>query len=246
MGKPQFDHSASKIPSNSSKSENAITLKVLIHCEGCKRKVKNIIKCVDGVESVKFEVGSGKVIVLGKGVDVKDVLRNLHEAGKHAEVWHLGGFKGAYANHGNNANNKQSNGFNKSNANNGANNNMKGLSWDNKGFNNKGKANGGMLMPMDDMNTNLSGKMKGELVDWASINNHKPHLSNVDFRFGQNFEKPGLVGNNIAILSKSMAPVTSVVHGETGYGSYGKSEYGSIEYATHFFSDENVNNCSVM
>lgn len=83
MGK----HDTSKLPI---KPELAITLKVFIHCEGCSRKVKRIIKCVDGVDSVSIELESGKVTVTGC-VDSKAVLQSLQKAGKHAEIWHNAG-----------------------------------------------------------------------------------------------------------------------------------------------------------
>ncbi|KAH7286407.1 hypothetical protein KP509_32G005700 [Ceratopteris richardii] len=94
MGKIQLDHPASNIPSIAiANQEISITLKVPIHCEGCKRKVKRVIDCVDGVESIYIEAADGKVTVVGKSVDVGEVLRVLHKAGKRAEVLHSVGYK---------------------------------------------------------------------------------------------------------------------------------------------------------
>ncbi|KAI5064958.1 hypothetical protein GOP47_0019653 [Adiantum capillus-veneris] len=62
-----------------------ISLKVFIHCEGCKKKVKKILQRIDGVETVHVDAGLGKVIVTGT-VDSEVLLKKLEKAGKAAEV----------------------------------------------------------------------------------------------------------------------------------------------------------------
>lgn len=62
-----------------------ITLKVFIHCEGCKKKVKKILQQIDGVTSVDVDAELGKVTVIG-AVDSKVLLKKLEKAGKVAEV----------------------------------------------------------------------------------------------------------------------------------------------------------------
>ncbi|MCO5584055.1 hypothetical protein L7F22_037977 [Adiantum nelumboides] len=258
MGKPHDLH-GSKLPSAGaiSKLETSITLKVLIHCEGCRRKVKKIIKCVDGVDSVNIEPENGKVTVSGRGVDAKDVLQNLQKAGKHAEIWHFGGGKAPHMNMLPTNNSRPTNNFNSNGHNNiNANNSNKAVGCeklnnveDNKGFNTKGKgnesnnfnANGGG-------NANFGGKLKGgEMVELSNMVPPKPsNFPNGGFTPGGHFEKPNFPSNNVAILSKSVAPMPSIYHGETSQGPLDRSEYGNADYATHLFSDENANNCSVM
>ncbi|KAI5082831.1 hypothetical protein GOP47_0002574 [Adiantum capillus-veneris] len=228
MGKPGNDHhhGASKLPSSAiSKLETSITLKVLIHCEGCKRKVKRIIKCVDGVESVTIEPENGKVIVSGKGVDAKDVLQNLHKAGKHAEIWHFGG-AGKAPSHMSlptNLNRPTNNNNHNSNAN-----NVKAVGWDpklnvedKKGFNTKGRGNdGNNFNASSGANTNFShGKSKGgdQMVELGNLVPQKPpnFPNGGSYASGGHFDKPSFPSNNVAILSRNVAPMPSVYYGET-------------------------------
>ncbi|XP_047339958.1 heavy metal-associated isoprenylated plant protein 36-like [Impatiens glandulifera] len=58
-------------------------LKVGIHCEGCERKVKKILRQIDGV--YKLDVGMGKVTVLGN-VDPQILIQKLVKKGKRAEL----------------------------------------------------------------------------------------------------------------------------------------------------------------
>ncbi|KAI4342772.1 hypothetical protein MLD38_027356 [Melastoma candidum] len=63
-------------------------LKVNIHCDGCKQKVKKILQKIDGVFTVKIDSDSGKVTVSGN-VPPDLLIKKLHKAGKHAELWGL-------------------------------------------------------------------------------------------------------------------------------------------------------------
>ncbi|XP_010511243.1 PREDICTED: heavy metal-associated isoprenylated plant protein 3-like [Camelina sativa] len=61
------------------------SLKVSIHCEGCKRKVKKILTSIDGVYKVDIDVKQHKVTVIGI-VSPEILLKKLHKAGKNAEL----------------------------------------------------------------------------------------------------------------------------------------------------------------
>ncbi|XVF85331.1 hypothetical protein PTKIN_Ptkin17bG0109200 [Pterospermum kingtungense] len=61
-------------------------LKVNIHCDGCKQKVKKILQRIDGVYQVNIDADQQKVTVLGS-VDSATLIKKLVRDGKHAEVW---------------------------------------------------------------------------------------------------------------------------------------------------------------
>ncbi|KAG6472087.1 hypothetical protein ZIOFF_069542 [Zingiber officinale] len=61
------------------------TLKVNIHCDGCKKKVKKLLHKVDGVYTTSIDAEEGKVTVSGN-VDPAALLKKLAKAGKHAEL----------------------------------------------------------------------------------------------------------------------------------------------------------------
>ncbi|KAI4368318.1 hypothetical protein MLD38_016891 [Melastoma candidum] len=61
-------------------------LKVNIHCDGCKKKVKKILQKIDGVFNVKIDSESGKVTVSGNA-DPNLLIKKLNKAGKHTELW---------------------------------------------------------------------------------------------------------------------------------------------------------------
>ncbi|CAA3025523.1 heavy metal-associated isoprenylated plant 32 [Olea europaea subsp. europaea] len=61
-------------------------LRVNIHCDGCKHKVKKKLQKIEGVYSVKIDVDQGKVTVSGN-VDPATLIKKLDKAGKHAELW---------------------------------------------------------------------------------------------------------------------------------------------------------------
>ncbi|XP_021899041.1 heavy metal-associated isoprenylated plant protein 35 [Carica papaya] len=61
-------------------------LKVSIHCEGCKRKVKRILTNIDGVYQTTIDLRQQKVTVTGN-VEAETLIKKLVKAGKHAELW---------------------------------------------------------------------------------------------------------------------------------------------------------------
>ncbi|GAB4851140.1 hypothetical protein Ancab_030434 [Ancistrocladus abbreviatus] len=61
-------------------------LKVNIHCDGCKQKVKKILQKIDGVYKTNIDAEQGKVTVSGN-VDPATLIKKLNKAGKHAELW---------------------------------------------------------------------------------------------------------------------------------------------------------------
>ncbi|KAF8093294.1 hypothetical protein N665_0385s0041 [Sinapis alba] len=60
-------------------------LKVNIHCEGCKQKVKKIFQKIEGVLGTKIDADQGKVTVSGS-VDPSVLIEKLAKSGKHAEI----------------------------------------------------------------------------------------------------------------------------------------------------------------
>ncbi|WOK95984.1 neurogenic protein mastermind-like [Canna indica] len=60
-------------------------LKVNIHCDGCKKKVKKLLHKVDGVYTTSVDSEQGKVTVSGN-VDPAALIKKLAKAGKHAEL----------------------------------------------------------------------------------------------------------------------------------------------------------------
>ncbi|KAK4851802.1 hypothetical protein QYF36_018550 [Acer negundo] len=61
-------------------------LRVSIHCEGCKKKVKKILTNIDGVYTTNIDLRQHKVTVIGN-VDAATLIRKLEKNGKHAELW---------------------------------------------------------------------------------------------------------------------------------------------------------------
>ncbi|CAN8269928.1 unnamed protein product [Cochlearia groenlandica] len=61
-------------------------LKVNIHCDGCKQKVKKILQKIEGVFTTKIDAEQGKVTVSGT-VDPSLLIKKLAKSGKHAEIW---------------------------------------------------------------------------------------------------------------------------------------------------------------
>ncbi|KAA8545172.1 hypothetical protein F0562_019939 [Nyssa sinensis] len=61
-------------------------LKVSIHCEGCKRKVKKVLQNIEGVYTVNIESKQQKVTVTCN-VDAEILIKKLIKSGKHAELW---------------------------------------------------------------------------------------------------------------------------------------------------------------
>ncbi|XP_068659906.1 heavy metal-associated isoprenylated plant protein 35 [Aristolochia californica] len=61
-------------------------LKVSIHCEGCKKKVKKVLQSVEGVYTTTIDSQQHKVMVTGN-VDADTLIKKLLKSGKVAELW---------------------------------------------------------------------------------------------------------------------------------------------------------------
>ncbi|KAJ4960328.1 hypothetical protein NE237_020238 [Protea cynaroides] len=61
-------------------------LKVNIHCDGCRQKVKKLLQRIEGVFTVNIDAEQQKVTVSGS-VDPATLIKKLVRAGKHAEIW---------------------------------------------------------------------------------------------------------------------------------------------------------------
>ncbi|XWS47584.1 hypothetical protein CRYUN_Cryun14cG0164600 [Craigia yunnanensis] len=61
-------------------------LKVNINCEGCKQRVKKLLRKIEGVFSVHIDEEQQVVKVTGK-VDPTTLIKKLIKSGKHAEFW---------------------------------------------------------------------------------------------------------------------------------------------------------------
>ncbi|KAF8399023.1 hypothetical protein HHK36_014889 [Tetracentron sinense] len=61
-------------------------LKVNIHCDGCKQKVKKLLQRIEGVYTVNIDAEQQKVTVSGS-VDSATLIKKLVRSGKHAEIW---------------------------------------------------------------------------------------------------------------------------------------------------------------
>ncbi|VYS68106.1 unnamed protein product [Arabidopsis thaliana] len=61
-------------------------LRVSIHCEGCKRKIKKILSKIDGVYTTNIDVKQQKVTVIGN-VEPEILIKKIMKAGRHAELW---------------------------------------------------------------------------------------------------------------------------------------------------------------
>lgn len=61
-------------------------LKVSIHCEGCKKKVKKVLQSIEGVYQIEIDSKQHKVTVIGN-VDGDTLVKKLAKTGKNAELW---------------------------------------------------------------------------------------------------------------------------------------------------------------
>ncbi|KAJ6848629.1 putative glycine-rich cell wall structural protein 1.0 [Iris pallida] len=61
-------------------------LRVSIHCEGCKKKVKKVLQAIEGVYKTTIDPQQHKVTVTGN-VEAHTLLKKLLKTGKHAELW---------------------------------------------------------------------------------------------------------------------------------------------------------------
>ncbi|KAM7277427.1 hypothetical protein ACFE04_019293 [Oxalis oulophora] len=62
-------------------------LKVSIHCEGCKKKVKKLLHSIEGVYTITIDSQQHKVTVTGN-IDADTLIKKLLKSGKHAELIH--------------------------------------------------------------------------------------------------------------------------------------------------------------
>ncbi|OEL14056.1 hypothetical protein BAE44_0024924 [Dichanthelium oligosanthes] len=63
-----------------------LALKVSIHCEGCKKKVKKVLHSIEGVYKTDIDTQQHKVVVIGN-VSADVLVKKLLKTGKHAEPW---------------------------------------------------------------------------------------------------------------------------------------------------------------
>ncbi|KAL6630912.1 hypothetical protein ACP70R_028252 [Stipagrostis hirtigluma subsp. patula] len=65
-----------------------LVLRVPIHCEGCKKKVKKVLQRVEGVYRCDVDAQSNKVTAAVTGrVSADALVKKLRRSGKHAEQW---------------------------------------------------------------------------------------------------------------------------------------------------------------
>lgn len=61
-------------------------LKVLIHCDGCTKRVKKILQGIEGVYRTEIDSWQHKVTVTGN-VDAETLIKKLSRSGKSVELW---------------------------------------------------------------------------------------------------------------------------------------------------------------
>ncbi|KAK3194051.1 hypothetical protein Dsin_025361 [Dipteronia sinensis] len=61
-------------------------LRVSIHCEGCKKKVRKVLKDIEDVYATDIDSQQHKVTVTGN-VDSDTLIKRLAKSGKYAELW---------------------------------------------------------------------------------------------------------------------------------------------------------------
>ncbi|KAJ0977705.1 hypothetical protein J5N97_013179 [Dioscorea zingiberensis] len=61
-------------------------LRVSIHCEGCRKKVKRVLQNINGVYEILIDSRQHKVTVTGN-VDAETLIKKLAKSHKHAELW---------------------------------------------------------------------------------------------------------------------------------------------------------------
>ncbi|XP_010545945.1 PREDICTED: heavy metal-associated isoprenylated plant protein 3 [Tarenaya hassleriana] len=72
---------------DSSPPPQEIVLRVHMHCEGCARKIRRCLKGFEGVEEVKTDCKTGKVVVKGEKADpLKVVERVQRKAHRHVDL----------------------------------------------------------------------------------------------------------------------------------------------------------------
>ncbi|KAK6938186.1 Heavy metal-associated domain, HMA [Dillenia turbinata] len=68
------------------KQLQTVALKVRMDCEGCERKIKNLVSSMKGVKKVDVDLKQQKVTVTGY-MEGKKVLEKVKATGKKAEMW---------------------------------------------------------------------------------------------------------------------------------------------------------------
>ncbi|KAK9146922.1 hypothetical protein Sjap_006825 [Stephania japonica] len=91
-------------------------LRVSIHCEGCKRKVKKVLQNIDGVYTTTVDSQQNRVTVTGN-IDAETLIKKLAKAGKPAELVVIEKEEKKQAKAKNNKDNKQTNNNSKDNKN---------------------------------------------------------------------------------------------------------------------------------
>ncbi|KAG9133187.1 hypothetical protein Leryth_025656 [Lithospermum erythrorhizon] len=61
-------------------------LRVSVHCEGCKKKVKKLLSQVPSVHTVDIDIRQQRVTVIGN-VEADTLIKKLLKSGKNAELW---------------------------------------------------------------------------------------------------------------------------------------------------------------
>ncbi|KAH7387857.1 hypothetical protein KP509_16G045500 [Ceratopteris richardii] len=277
-----------------------VTLRAFIHCEGCRRKIRRIIRIVDGVEDVVVDTPTGKITVTGTSLNVNAIIQRLQKHGKQAETWSnlKGGPSATPANVQGGSQAKSAAGGNAGSNAPGSNSKKK----NNAGGNGGGGGKSGAPPGGNGNNKTGSSKKEGEEVpsiikegdempasDSAETGKEKPEKNvepksdNVSKQEGETLvtvngggKKGKKAGNGSMNGSNGggerhtlgssnpeqpphphvmetpifNAPVVTVSanKGRSTYDAVrtGYAEYNTAEYATHMFSDENANSCSVM
>lgn len=77
---------ASKEGDSEHRESKTWVLKVSIHCEGCKKKVRKILQRINGVDTIEINSQKNQAIVTGN-VEAETLIRKLLKSGKHSELW---------------------------------------------------------------------------------------------------------------------------------------------------------------
>ncbi|VAI93746.1 unnamed protein product [Triticum turgidum subsp. durum] len=81
------DQSPERTPMASAQTAlQTIVLRVTIHCHGCKKKIRKVLKNIQGVQDIKVDAQQHKVTVTGT-VDAETLVKRLYKSGKHALPW---------------------------------------------------------------------------------------------------------------------------------------------------------------
>ncbi|KAJ6764162.1 HEAVY METAL TRANSPORT/DETOXIFICATION DOMAIN PROTEIN [Salix koriyanagi] len=158
-------------------------LKVNIHCDGCKQKVKKLLQKIDGVFTTSIDSEQGKVTVSGN-VDPAVLIKKLAKSGKHAELW--GAPKGN-----NNGQNQMANQLKNMQIDNGkGGNNNKGQKINNQNNNQQQQPKGGQPTPQQIQHFHQLQQMKGlqdlklpQMKDMKMPSNHQQQQQQKTVKF---------------------------------------------------------------